>query len=66
VGAPLWDHVSSIHTLTAVVAIVMTAVVIGSVITRGRGRPNKFFTLEALLLIGLYIGASVLVFLLGD
>ena len=66
VGAPLWDHVSSIHTLTAVVAILMTAVVIGSVITRGRGRPNKFFTLEALLLIGLYIGASVLVFLLGD
>ncbi len=66
VGAPLWDHVSSIHTLTAAVAILMTAVVIGSVITRGRGRPNKFFTLEALLLIGLYIGASVLVFLLGD
>ena len=65
VGAPLWDHVSSIHMLTAVVAILMTAVVIGAVISRGRGRPNKFFTLEALALIGLYIGASVLVFVLG-
>ena len=66
VGAPLWDHVSSIHTLTAVVAVLMTAVVIVSVITRGRGRPNKYFTWEALILIGLYIGASVLVFVLGD
>ena len=56
----------SIHMLTAVIAVVMTAVVIGSVISRGRGRPNKYFTLEALALIALYAGASVLVFVLGD
>ena len=66
VGAPLWDHVSEIHMLTAVVAMLMTAVVIGSVVSRGRGRPNKFFTFEALALIALYAGASVLVFILGD
>ncbi len=67
VGSPLWGHghVAAIHQLTAVVAILMTAVVIVSVITRGRRRPNKFFTGEALLLIGLYIAASVLVFLLA-
>ena len=66
VGAPLWDHVSSIHMLTAVIAVVMTAVVIGALITRGRGRPNKYFTYEGLALIGLYVAASVLVFVLGD
>jgi cation:H+ antiporter len=66
VGAPLWDNVSDIHMLTAVVAMLMTAVVIGSVVSRGRGRPNKFFTFEALALIALYAGASVLVFILGD
>ena len=66
VGAPLWDQVSSIHTLTAVIAVLMTAVVIVAVISRGRGRPNRFFTGEALVLIGLYVAASVLVFMLAD
>ena len=68
VGAPLWhpDHIASIHTLTAVIAMLMTAVVIVSVLNRGRRRPNKFFTGEALILIGLYAAASVLVFMLGD
>ena len=66
VGAPLWSPaaISPIHTLTAAIAILMTAVVLASVIRRGRGRPNRFFTWEALAIIGLYIGASVLVFLL--
>ncbi len=66
VGAPLWDHVSSIHMLTAVIAILMTGVVIGALVNRGRGRPNRYFTYEGLVLIGLYAGASVLVFVLGD
>ena len=68
VGAPLWspEAISPIHTLTAAIAILMTAVVLASVIRRGRGRPNRFFTWEALAIIGLYVGASVLVFLLGD
>ena len=67
VGSPLWGHhdVSNIHQLTAVVAILMTAVVIVGVITRGRSRPNRFFTGEALILVGLYIAASVLVFMLA-
>ena len=74
VGAPLWlpmpgnmdtPGISHIHALTAVIAVLMTAVVIVSVVTRGRARPNRFFTGEALLLIGLYIAASVLVFMLA-
>ena len=67
VGAPLWhpDHIASIHTLTAVIAVLMTAVVLVSFVTRGRGRPNKYFTYEGLTLIGMYAGASVLVFMLG-
>ena len=68
VGAPLWhpDHIASIHALTAVIAVLMTGVVLVSFVTRGRGRPNRFFTFEGLTLIGLYAAASVLVFVLGD
>ena len=65
-GAPLWDNVSSIHPLTAVIAVLMTAVVIVAVINRGRSRPSRYWTGEALLLIGLYAAASALVFLLAD
>ena len=67
VGAPLWhpEHIASIHTLTAVIAVLMTAVVLVSFVTRGRGRPNRYFTFEGLTLIGMYAGASVLVFMLG-
>ena len=43
----------------------MTAVVLVSFVTRGRGRPNRFFTFEGLTLIAMYAGASVLVFMLG-
>ena len=65
-GAPLLDNVSSIHPLTAVIAILMTAVVIVAVINRGRSRPSRYWTGEALLLIGLYAAASALVFLLAN
>ena len=63
--APLLDNVSSIHPLTAVIAVLMTAVVIVAVINRGRSRPSRYWTGEALLLIGLYAAASALVFLLA-
>ncbi len=66
VSAPLWDHVSSIHMLTALIAVLMTAVVIVAAVTRNRRRPNRFFTWEALILIGLYATASVLVFVLAE
>ena len=65
-GAPLLASVSSIHPLTAVIAVLMTAVVIVAVINRGRSRPSRYWTGEALLLIGLYAAASALVFLLAD
>ena len=65
-GAPLLGNVSSIHPLTAVIAILMTAVVIVAVINRGRSRPSRYWTGEALLLIGLYAAASALVFLLAN
>ncbi len=61
----LWSHVSPIHTLTAIIAIIMTAVVIVSLTDRFRTRPHKFWTVEAVILIGLYVVASLLVFQLG-
>ena len=61
----LWSNVSSIHTLTSIVAVIMTGVVIIALINRCRTRPNRFWTFEAVILIGLYVVASVLVFKLG-
>lgn len=65
VGSPLWSVVSPIHTLTAIAAILMTAVVMISLAMHSRNRPSRFWTGEAVTLIGLYIVVSVLVFKLG-
>ena len=61
----VWAAVSQIHSLTALVAVLMTGVVIMALFSRPRVRPGKYWTIEAVLLIGLYLGASVLVFYLG-
>ena len=61
----LWSNVSQIHTLTSIVAVIMTAVVIIALINRARTRPNRFWTFEAVMLIGLYVAASILVFQLA-
>ena len=61
----LWSNVSQIHTLTSIVALIMTAVVIIALINRSRTRPNRFWTFEALMLIGLYVVASIFVFQLA-
>ena len=61
----LWSNVSPIHTLTSIVAVIMTGVVIIALINRCRTRPNRFWTFEAVMLIGLYVVASILVFQLG-
>ena len=58
----LWAGISEIHTLTAIMAMLMTAVVIVALVNRSRERPGRFWTIEAVTLIGLYVTASVLVF----
>jgi len=62
---PLWASVAPIHLLTAIIAIIMTAVVLVSLSDRSRSRPSRFWTIESVALIGLYATASVLVFRLG-
>ena len=57
-----WASISEIHILTAIIAVLMTAVVIIALVVPRRKRPGKFWTFEALILIGLYVTASVLVF----
>ena len=59
---PLWAAVSTVHIVTAFAAVLMTAVVIIALVRRDRERPGRFFTFEALMLLGLYIVTSVLVF----
>jgi cation:H+ antiporter len=65
-GQPLWSAISPVHGLTAVVAILMTAVVIVALAMQLRNRPGKFWTVEGVLLIGLYLTASILVSTLVD
>ena len=60
-----WSGISEVHGLTAVIAILMTAVVITALVARPRERPGRFWTVEAVALIGLYGVASVLVFSLS-
>ena len=61
----VWSAVSEIHILTAVIGIVMTSVVIIALLGHMREKRSRFWTVEAVLLIGLYAAASVLVFKLG-
>tara|TARA_B100001123_G_scaffold358682_1_gene413688 strand:- start:5441 stop:6439 length:999 start_codon:yes stop_codon:yes gene_type:complete len=60
----LWTAVSGIHVMTAIIAIVMTVAVIVALLTRGRQRPSRFWTYEAILLILLYVFASWINFFL--
>ncbi len=58
----LWAAVSDIHVLTGLIAVLMTAVVVAGLVYRPRGRPGRFWTFESVLLIGLFVAASLLVF----
>lgn len=62
---PIWEVVSDVHIFTALAAVLMTAVVIIALLTQERGRPGRFFTFEAVMLVALYLGASVLVYQLA-
>ena len=65
-GKPLWAAVSDIHEMTATFAILMSAIIIIGILSRGRPRlPHKFITYESILLIGTYLVTSILVFSLS-
>ena len=46
IDGALWSNISQVHALTAIVAVIMTTVVIVSLNDRDRTRPNKFWTFE--------------------
>ena len=64
-GGTFWTAISEVHSMTAVLAIVMTAVVIIALVKRNRSRPSRFWTYEAVTIIALYALASVLIFYLS-
>jgi cation:H+ antiporter len=61
----IWAAFSPIHMLTAAIAILMTSIVIIALAAQQKRAPSQFWTTEAMLLIVLYVAASVLVFSLG-
>lgn len=58
----LWSGISQIHQLTAIVAIIMTAIVVAGILTRDCKRPRLPISPEGASMIVLYIVVSVLVF----
>lgn len=58
----VWEVVDPVHVFTAILAMLMTAIVIIALVTQERGRPGRFFTFEAVMLVGLYIAGSTLIF----
>ncbi len=62
VDGALWTGIADVHLTTAVFAVVMTGVVLVAILGANRVRPHRLFTWEAIGLITLYAGASVIVF----
>ena len=61
----LWNGISQIHQLTAIVAIIMSAIVVAGIMTRGWRRPRWPVSPEGASMIVLYVIVSVLVFALA-
>ena len=62
---PLWEIVAPVHMFTALTAILMTSVVVIALASRERRRPSRLFTFEALALVAIYLGGSVLIYQLA-
>ena len=61
----LWGELSQVHSLSGIVAILMTGVVIVGLMTRRRRWPGRYWTPEGIALVALYVAASVMVFYLA-
>ena len=61
----LWNGISQIHQLTAIMAIIMTAIVVAGIMTKDWRRPRWPVSPEGASLIVLYVIVSVLVFALA-
>ena len=62
----LWSGISQIHQLTAITAVIMTAIVVSGILTKKWKRPRWPISPEGALLVALYAVVSVLVFLWAD
>ena len=63
---PIWAIVSPVHMVTALMAILMTVVVLVPIVGKSRLSLGRSVSVESALLIGLYLLTSFLIFYLGD
>ena len=63
---PLWSVVSPVHSVTAIIAILMTTAVLVPVISKAKVSIGRIVTLECVVLLALYIVSSILVFSIGS
>ena len=66
VEGPIWAILSPVHMATALMAILMTVVVLVPVMGKSRLSFGRTVSMESGLLIGLYVVTSFLIFYLGD
>ena len=66
VDGSIWAILSPVHIATALMAILMTVVVLVPVMGKSRLSFGRTVSMESGLLIGLYIVTSCLIFYLGD
>ena len=63
---PLWSVVSPVHSVTAIIAILMTTAVLVPVISKAKVSIGRIVTLECVVLLALYVVSSILVFSIGS
>ena len=63
---PLWSVASPVHSVTAIIAILMTTAVLVPVISKARVSFGRIVTLECVVLLALYVVSSILVFSIGS
>ena len=66
VDGAIWAILSPVHIVTASMAILMTVVVLVPIMGKSRLSFGRAVSMEAILLIGLYLVTSFLIFYLGD
>ena len=63
---PLWSVVSPVHSVTGIIAILMTTAVLVPVISKAKVSIGRIVTLECVVLLALYVVSSILVFSIGS
>ena len=66
VDGPIWTVASNVHALTALIAVLMTMVVLVPLVSKSTVSKVRVVSKESFLLISLYVISSILVYFAGQ